>query len=270
VHRPRALLRRCVERHPIDRLLGRHFPVARRPAPSEDGLRAGPGSTGAPSRDLGPAGGPAKTPPPSGGEKPGCHDTCLSSPFIDSCAAIVEKLEERSRYGGVEHYVRSLSFPSVPAVRSGPEVMSTEERALHHGAVHVGRRVGAAIVTVALLLASLAVVYDSRSPVHLLGLLLPAAAFAVSWLTIWRTSRVYASEGGLRIESGRVSRWVPWQDVTGVVRPFWVINPLASFESRSMTLRDGTRVIFFPAPGAVAMVKARLKEVRESPVQGLR
>jgi hypothetical protein len=140
-----------------------------------------------------------------------------------------------------------------------------QEQPLHHDAVHVGRRVGAAILTAALLAASIAVAYESRNPAHLAGLLLPAVVFALSWPTIWRSSRIFASDLGLRIESGGESRFVPWQSVTGVAVPFWVINPLAWFESRTITLRDGTRVLFFPAPGAVALVNARVLAERGTP-----
>ncbi len=139
------------------------------------------------------------------------------------------------------------------------EKASSHDRPLHHNAVHVGRRVGAAIITAGLLVASIAVAYDSRNPAHLIGLLLPATVFALSWPTIWRSSRVFASDLGLRIESGGESRFVPWQSVTGVAVPSWVINPVAWFEPRAITLRDGSRVLFFPAPGAVALVNARVQ-----------
>ena len=114
------------------------------------------------------------------------------------------------------------------------------------------------IVTAALLLAVVNVAYESRDPRHWLGVLLPVTVLAASWPTIWRSRRIYASKEGLRIEVGAASRFVPWGAVAGVARPFWVINPLSWFESRTITLLDGTRVLFFPAPGAVSLLQARI------------
>lgn len=142
---------------------------------------------------------------------------------------------------------------------------SNEEHPLHHNVVHVGRRIGVCIVLLALLLANLAVLRDSGNPAHALGLLLPAIILAASWPTIWRSRRVYASDRGLRIEHGGESRLVPWRLVSGVSQPFWVINPLSWFESRTLELSDGSRVLFFPSPGAVAEVKARLKAEQARP-----
>jgi hypothetical protein len=137
--------------------------------------------------------------------------------------------------------------------------MASEEQELHSRVIHVGHRITVVVVTTALLAAVVALVARSGNLVHLSGLLVPAIVMLTAWFTVWRASRVFASELGLRIQAGSESRFVAWEGVKGVEVPFWVVNPQSWFDSRFITLRDGSRVLFFPAPGALTLLESRVR-----------
>jgi hypothetical protein len=81
-------------------------------------------------------------------------------------------------------------------------------------------------------------------------------AFLVLANTIWRTRPVYAWPTHLEIGGRKHRRQVAFSELVSVERPWWAFNPV--FAPQLITLRDGSRVLFFPAIGAEIFLRSRI------------
>jgi hypothetical protein len=85
---------------------------------------------------------------------------------------------------------------------------------------------------------------------------MPIVIAIVLSATFWRTRPLHATATHLLVGRGPTARQIPFTDLASLDRPWWAFNPV--FAAHVLLLRDGTEILFFPAPGAEALLRGRL------------